>query len=371
MTDDIDNEYREIDLLFQNGECIRALKKHCNLIIKKKCSNNILIDYRKKLYSTFITGERGMDDDAITMFKYAIEKCTLENPKFNIPFIKKAIYYLEQKNNPDYNMINDWLNYYDIELLNDKIYGNNKYSDREMYYLKKSKILDLLNKEEDLKKLLLDYNQEKNKNDEILFFIKYHICRLYFVNALFEKANMYLNDLLIMKREKYVLGLPIKYNDYTNQSNTALFVIELLLEKHLDDYFYAYILNWLKGSNFKFILDNVDDCYEYENKKYKIIDYKKLKTSVIVNLLKEKNINSLIKYGKIVKITKLKNAFISDDSSSIFVDKKYIDKKMKVGNMVKYFMIEIYSNEKKCKLPQGVVIDIGGNYEVLRSKKRK
>lgn len=371
MINDLDKGYREIDLLFQNGEYIKSLKKHCNLIIKKKCSNNILIDYRKKLYSTFIAGNHGMDDDAVTMFKYAIERCTLENNKLNIPFIKKAIYYLEQKNNPDYNMINDWLSYYDIELLNDKIYGNNKYSDREMYYLKKSKTLDLLNKEEDLIELLSNYTQEKNKNDEILFFIKYHICRLYFVNASFEKANIYLNDLLAIKREKYVLGLPIKYSDYTNQVYTALFIIELLLEKHIDDYYYAYILNWLKESNYKFILDSIDDYYEYKNSKYNIIDCKKLKATIILNLLKEKNINSSIKCGKIVKITKLKNAFIFDGLSNIFVDKKYIDKKMKIGNVVKYFVIEIYNNEKKCKLPQAVVINIGGNYEVLCSKKGK
>lgn len=369
MMDDIDAEYREIDLLFQQGEHIKSLKKHCNLIIKKKCPNHILIDYRKKLYSTFITGEYGMDDDTIIMFKYVIEKCTLENPKYNIPFIKKAIYYLEQKNNPDYNMINDWLNYYDTSILNDKIYGNNKYSDREMYYLKKSKTLDLLNKEEDLEKLLSDYMHEK-ENVDILFFIKYHICRLCFINASFKKANIYLNDLLIMRREKYVLGLPIKYNDYTNQPYTVLFIIELLLEKHLDDYFFAYILNWLKESDFQYILDSVNDYYIYKNKKYEITDYKKLKKDLIINFLNDNNINYMIKWGKIVKITKSRNAFISDGSSNIFADKKYIDNKMKTGNMVKYFVIEIYNNEKKCKLPQAVVINVGGNYEVLRSKKR-
>ena len=370
MTNDIDNEYKEIDSLFQNGERIKSLKQHCNLIIKQKCPNDILIDYRKKLYSTFIIGEHGMDDAAIIMFKYAIEKCTLENPKFNIPFIKKAIYYLEQKNNPDYNMINNWLNYYDVNLLNNEVYGNNKYSDKELYYLKKAKILDLLNKKEDLEKILFDYTQEQG-NDEILFFIKYHICRLCFVNASFKKANTYLKDILLMKREKYVLGLPIKYKDYTNQSYTALLIMELLIDNHLEDYFYAYILNWLKESKFKFILDKVNNCYKYENNKYKIIDYKKLKTSIILQLLNEKCMKSLIKCGKITKITKLRNAFILDGSSNVFVDKKYINKKIKVGDLVKYFVIEKYNNEKKCKLPQAVVINIGGNYEVLCSKKRK
>ena len=64
------------------------------------------------------------------MFKYAIEKCTINNETLNIPFIKKAIYYLEQKNNPDYNLINNWLNYFNVNLLSENIYGNNKYSER-------------------------------------------------------------------------------------------------------------------------------------------------------------------------------------------------------------------------------------------------
>ena len=88
-----DEEYRKIDLLFKNGEPIKSLKMLCNLIVKKNCSNNILINYRKMLYSTFITGDHGINDDAVIMFKYAIEKCTINNETLNIPFIKKAIYY--------------------------------------------------------------------------------------------------------------------------------------------------------------------------------------------------------------------------------------------------------------------------------------
>ena len=153
-------------------------------------------------------------------------------------------------------------------------------------------------------------------------------------------------------------------------SNKLNNIIELLLEKHLDDYFFAYILNWLKESDFQYILDSVYNNYIYKNKKYEITDYKKLKKDLIINFLNDNNINYMIKWGKIVKITKSRNAFISDGSSNIFADKKYIDNKMKTGNMVKYFVIEIYNNEKKCKLPQAVVINVGGNYEVLRSKKR-
>lgn len=370
MTNDINDEFNAIDLLYQSGERIKSLKKQCNLIIKKKCPSDILIDYRKKLYSTFITGEHGINDDVIIMFKYAIEKCTMNNEKFNIPFIKKTIYYLEQKNNPDYSLINNWLDYYDINLLNDSVYGNNKYSDREMYYLKKAKTLDLLKREEELKKLLFRYNQEKNKNSEIFFFIKYHICHLNFVNASFTEANEELNELLVLKREKYLLGLPIKYHDYTNQERTALFIIELLMDKHIDDYFYAYILNWIKDSNYKVILEEISDCFEFKDNKYKIINYKKLKKVIISKFLEEKSINSFIKCGKIVKITKLRNAFLFDDSN-IFVDKKYVSPKMRIGDTVKYFVIEIFNNEKGCKLPQAVVINIGGNYEVLCSKKRK
>lgn len=235
MDRDIMKEYEKIDILFKNGEIIKSLKKQCNLIIKNNCSTDILIDYRKKLYATFITGNNGMTDDVIIMFKYAIEKCTLENLKLNIPFIKKAVYYLEQKSNPNYNEINEWLNYYDVDSLNNSVYGNNKYSDRELYYLKKAKVLDLINKEDDLENLLNEYINN-NQNNEIIFFIKYHICRLNFVNSNYEKANKYLKELLIVNREKYVLGLPIKYLDYSNESSTILLIIELLLESSVKHY---------------------------------------------------------------------------------------------------------------------------------------
>lgn len=366
-----DEEYRKIDLLFKNGEPIKSLKMLCNLIVKKNCSNNILINYRKMLYSTFITGDHGINDDAVIMFKYAIEKCTINNETLNIPFIKKAIYYLEQKNNPDYNLINNWLNYFNVNLLSENIYGNNKYSDKDMYYLKKAKILDLLNKTNELKDLFLKYNQELQIKADIIFFIKYHICRNLFNNSLFDDANELLKDLLLSKRETYVLGLPIKYCDYTDQVQTMFFVIELLLERHLDDYLYVYILIWLNNSSYNYIVNGLKGCYEYNNKKYKIINRKKLRNSIILNAMKDNNIELQIKSGKIVKITKSKNAFLNNGESNIFVDKKYLDKNIKVGDMVKYFVIEKYNCEKKCVLSQAVIINIGGNYEVLRSKKRK
>lgn len=370
MDRNIIKEYENIDKLFKNGEIIKSLKKQCNLIIKNNCSTDILIDYRKKLYAIFITGNNGMSDDVIVMFKYAIEKCTLENSKLNIPFIKKAVYYLEQKSNPNYDEINNWLNYYDVDSLNNSVYGNNKYSDKELYYLKKAKVLDLINKEDELETLLSEYINN-NQNNEIIFFIKYHICRLSFVNGNYEKANKYLKELLIDNREKYVLGLPIKYLDYSNESSTILLIIELLLERKLDDYFYAYILNWLKNSKYKFIFETLDDCYKYENKKYNILNYKKLKKNIILNFINDKNLSNLIKCGKIVNITKCKNAFIHDGSINIFVDKKYVDKKIKLGDTVRYFVIEKYNIEKNTNLSQAIIVEIGGNYEVLCSKKGK
>ena len=158
------DKYKTISALYEKGEYIKSLKKQCNLIAKEECEKEILIDYRKKLYSIYISGINGIDDEVITMFKCAIEKCTFDNEKYNIPFIKKAISYLEQKNNPDYNLINEWLNRYNKDLLNPDRYGNNKYSDRELYYLKKAKIFDEINNIENLSRLLDDYRKEEKQN---------------------------------------------------------------------------------------------------------------------------------------------------------------------------------------------------------------
>lgn len=372
MLDDINDEFKTIDELYKSGEIIKSLKKQCNLIIKNNCPTNILIDYRKKLYSTFITGDNGIDEDVVIMFKYAIEKCSLKKSKLNIPFIKKAIQYLEKKNEPDYNEINEWLNYYDVESLNDIKYGNNKYSDLELYYLKKAKVLDLLNKENDLEELLAKYNKSNNNpNYEIVFFIKYHLCRLNFVKGNYENANKYLKELLLFNREKYVLGLPIKYMDHSDESSAILYIIELLIEKKLDDYFYAYILNWLKKSSYKDIYEKLDKYCKYENNKYVILNYKKIKEIIISNLINDKKINKLIKYGKIVNITRNKNAFVSSEATNIFIDKKYLSKNVKKGDSVWYFVVEKYNIIKKNKISQAIIINIGGNYEILCSKKRK
>ena len=72
-----------------------------------------------------------------------------------------------------------------------------------------------------------------------------------------------------------------------------------------------------------------------------------------------------------VNITKCKNAFIYDGSINVFVDKKYVDKNIKLGDIVRYFVIERYNVEKNTKLSQAIIIKIGGNYEILCSKKRK
>ena len=79
----------------------------------------------------------------------------------------------------------------------------------------------------------------------------------------------------------------------------------------------------------------------------------------------------MIKCGKIVNITKCKNAFIYDGSINVFVDKKYVDKNIKLGDIVRYFVIERYNVEKNTKLSQAIIIKIGGNYEILCSKKGK
>ncbi len=352
-----DKEFEEINELYNNGECIRSLKKQCNLINKEHCSNEILLDYRKKLYSVFINGDNGIDDEVIVMFKCAIEKCTFNAEKYNIPFIKKAIFFLEQKNNVDYNEINNWLDYFNISMLSDTAYGNNKYSDKEMYYLKKAKALDVIGKIEELKKLFLLYNEEEKQNDDIIFFIKYHICRLFFLKNMFSEANVYLSELLLIKREKYVMGLPIKFKDYTNQTQTAIFVVEILLNHHVEDYFFAYIINWLKNSKYSSIIDLIKDYFLFEDNKYKITNCKEMKKVIISNLLCNQDISSFIKNGTIASITKSGNAFVTAGNSNIFVDKKYVDRNDKVGNDVKYYVIEMFNTQSEKITKQAILIN--------------
>lgn len=223
-----------------------------------------------------------------------------------------------------------------------------------------------------MKELLTKYNKNNNKpNYEIVFFIKYHLCRLYFINGNYENANKYLKELLLFNREKYVLGLPIKYMDHSDEPNTILYIIELLMEKKLDDYFYAYILNWLRKSNYKDIFGKLDKYYKYENNKYIILNYKKIKEIIILNFINDKKLNKLIKHGKIVNITRNKNAFVSDGTINIFTDKKYISKNTKKGASVRYFVVEKYNIIKKDKIAQAIIINGGGNYEILCGKKRK
>ena len=133
-----------------------------------------MIDFRKKLYNKYVSENYDITDDSIVLFECAIKRCTISNEKYNIPFIKKAISYLEQKNNVDYNIINKWLGYYNIELLNDEVFGNNKYSDKEMYYLKKAKTLDELKEMDELYALFDSYSKNKKQNLDILFFINWN-----------------------------------------------------------------------------------------------------------------------------------------------------------------------------------------------------
>ena len=366
-----DNEFNAINDLYVSGDVIKSLKKQCNLINNDVCEADILLDFRKKLYSIFISGDSGIDDDVIKMFKIAIEKCTLNNQKYNIPFIKKAIYYLEQKNNIDYNEINWWLDCYNVDLLNDNVFGNNKYSDRELYYLKRAKSYDETKKLELLKQLLFQYKNEKKQNEEIVFFIKFHICKLLYNCEDFDNANNYLDEILVKKREKYVLALPIKYHDYSDENKVIMYILEILLDGSTPDYLCAYIINWLKGSSYAVLINNVSDCFQFDGKNYIINDFEIFKRRLIYDICNLTDVSNCIKDGIIINITKNGNGFADINNSSYFVEKKYIGKNFRRGFRIKCFLIDKYNQEKNQIMKEVVVINRRYLNEVLCSKKRK
>lgn len=358
MSTNIDEKLKEINQLYINENFVDSLKKQCNLIHNNCCDKSILINFRKKLYSKFIVEKLEINDDILDLFKCAIDKCTFDNANYNLPFIKRAITYLEQRDCVDYNLINDWLNLCDDSKLNNNKYGNNKYTDYELFYLKKAKALDELNKEEELRELLKRY-EDKNGNDSIQFFIKYHLCKLYFSNSSYTKANELLKELLLVKREKYLLGLPLKYNDYSDQVFVAFLIIELLQEKILNEYYYVYILSWLKNSDFKYIQCHATHYYKFEGK-YEFNNVNKLKECILKSLVSDYKLKEFIKEGKLIKITKLGNGFISDGRNNTFCNKKYLTRKMNLGVIVKYIVIKVYSEEKKRILPQAIIVNFGG-----------
>lgn len=366
-----DSEFKVINELYASGDVIKSLKKQCNLINNNVCEADILLDFRKKIYSTFISGDSGIDDDVIKMFKIAIEKCTLNNQKYNIPFIKKAIYYLEQKNNVDYDEINWWLDCYNVDLLNDSVFGNNKFSDRELYYLKRAKSYDETKKLDLLKQLMPQYENEKKQNEEIVFFIKFHICKLLFNCKDFEKANNYLDEILVKKREKYVLGLPIKYHDYSDEKKVIMYILEILLDGCTPDYLCAYIINWLKSSSYAVLVDNVSDCFQFVGNNYIINDFEIFKRRLICDICNLKDICNNIKDGIIINITKTGNGFVQIDNSSYFVEKRYVGKHFKRGFKIKCFLIDKYNREKNQIMKEVIIINRRYLNEVLCSKKGK
>lgn len=357
MIEVTDREYTYIEDVFKSGEIEKSLKMQYNLIISKKCCKDILIDYRKKLYSTYIQGSIGINDNVIKMFKCAINYCTVENERLNIPFIKKAIYYLEQKNNIDYLQLDEWLNYYKVELLNTVLYENNKFTDRELYYLKKAKVLDMLNNEQRLNTLIEMYENEEKVNQDVMFFIKYHLCRILYKNRNFENARKILRDLLITRREQYILGLPIKYLDIGDSFNIKLYILELLQDKNVGEYILIYIYNWYKELKEQEILELIESHYITEKDKTKIIDIHYVRNTITKHLMKDKEIKFVIKSGKIVNITRKNNAFVSSESENIFVDKKYVQTFYKKGYKVHYIEIIFNNNEKGEANKNAVIID--------------
>ncbi len=332
------NEY--LIIIEKNEDAITTMKLLRNLIINKNCTQNIKIDYRKRVFDYFCKRNEKVTSDNINLIETAITECSAENKKLDINFIKLGLKFYEDKT--DYANALKWVNYYDCSILNKDRFGKNRYSDYDLFYLKKSKYLQFLNKKEVLLELEKQYINSGTCDKEVVFFIKYHICKLYFFNRDYEKANKILEELLLIKRDPYLLTLPIKYKDIKNVLSIYFLIIELLIVhgKYLDLYIYDSILNFIKeldGDLYTKLLDFI------EIKEGKISSCKKNKfNSILYSYIMEKNeILPKIYKGYIFNISKSGNGFIKSDSfpENVFVRKELIIAK-KRNDYVKFFVID-------------------------------
>lgn len=339
MLNEKSEEY--LNILSSDSDEISIAKKIKSLILRQECSASVKVEFRKRVFNIFCCTRESLTDDNVDLIETAIEKCSVPNKKLDINFIKLLLRFYEDRKK--YSEALKWIRYCPFDILNKERFGKNRYSDYSLFYLKKAKYLSYSNFKEELLNLESEYMTGDNIDKEVIYFIRYHLCKTYFYNNEFDEAKRIYNDLLFFKREQYLLILPVKYNCKKNIFETYLIILELLImyNVHLNYYVYDDILNFFNGFEENELFSELIKLVKVVNEKVVCCEKREFNKILYNFILKNDKIKNELHEGTLCNITKSGNGFIksSDFSDNIFIDKKLLGK-LRVGDKVRFITFD-------------------------------
>ncbi|MCF7930456.1 MAG: hypothetical protein K9L02_02980 [Acholeplasmataceae bacterium] len=327
------------------------------IIGESRATSNEKIKLRKLVFEIFIQQKKyEITSDILQIFEKIVQISTIAEEKLNIVFIRQAIKYIKSQDIINYDTLLTWLTYYPVNLLNDELYGNQKYSESDLYHYDRFKCYCELGKIDEAYELYSE-TIKKIKNNELATFVKYNMCKMLFSTNKHEEAILILNELLIYQRLKYYLYLPIKYLYFENSLICSLILELVSLGIQSDEqYILKYIFDWIGKYHHDFYQEQLKNQVTFDGNMHINIANKIEVLSKISNFCRNQ-INVSIKTGMVIKITKTGNVFIKSDvdKKTIFVSKQNA-KNIKINQRVEYINIDSYDAVKKTKSNAGIII---------------
>lgn len=319
--------------------------------------NHEKIVIRKAVYDIYIKNKIfNLNKDVLCIFEKIINSSNKGEEKLNLVFIRLGINYLKNEKPINCVELHKWLTYFPVQYLNHEPYGEQKYSEYDLYYYDLFKCICEL---EVIQNVEIHYPEiiENIKNEELINFTKYNMCKMFFAAGKNQEGMEILKNLLLYNRKKYYLYLPLKYK--VNDKNFIYSSIIELLQKGIkkdEQYIYKYIVDWLKENLESGFYNSINENVSYDEKKHIQINNYQDFSKKIFGICKAQ-IKEILKKGKVVNITKSGNAFIKslDDNNTMFVSKEY-SKRIKVNQIIEYFEIESFDDKKKQKSKAAIVL---------------
>ncbi|MFA5470691.1 MAG: hypothetical protein WC219_01405 [Acholeplasmataceae bacterium] len=341
-------------------DCAKALNLLLDIIDDEALTHNDRISIRKFAYEILIKNKiRCNGDMKLILFEKIIHYSIPEEEKLNIVFIKQAMKSIKEKEQINYEKLLVWLLRSDTKYLNKEPYKNQKFSDYDMHHFDILKAYCELGKIDEAK-IFFDEAIKKIENEELRNLVKYNMSKLLFSREQGKDALDILKELLIHKRIKYYLYLPIRHLCDDVEIVTS-YIIEILNVGIKNDelYILKYIFDWFGKYYPEFYINEIKPNYNFDGK---LVIETKAKDEVckkILDFCKAVSSN-LIHKGIVSNVTKSGNAFVRSiiDNSSVFIPKQFA-KNLKVKQKIEYLIVESYDKAKKTNSYTGIVLKGG------------
>lgn len=303
------------------------------------------LNKRKELFDKYILNKSTpLDDEVINCFYETCHEDIESNHKYFLPFFKATFKYYENNILNNLSIFKKWFSFFKYKEL-DHENSKQNYSDLDMFLIISLKINQYLLDKEYIDNLInYYYKLSLITSFDSDFFIKYNLCKFFYTCKNYEKARSIYFDIIVYKREWYILMLPFKYHDYQIFSQV---VINVLQAKKISHYDFNIILKYLKESK----IDTKSIMYIDYDPSYEQLNEIK---EVVIRYIFDNEFE--VQIGKLSGKTKSNAGFISNATGSFYINSKDMHKKYKINQEYFFITYDSYDFKKKVKSIDALII---------------